>query len=353
MSLSPISADDLLAGWHTFDAIIDARSESEYALDHLPSALNWPTLTNTERHEVGTLYVQTSAFDARKLGAGMAAANIARHLAANMADKPKSWTPIIYCWRGGQRSGSLALVLGQIGFAVHQLQGGYKAFRAVMLKDMARLSTTFSWRVLCGPTGVGKTRLLQSLAAQGAQVLDLEALANHRSSVLGLVPGQTQPSQKRFDSLVWQALRGLDPARPVYVESESKRIGQVSICTELIDAMRASPCIPIEMPTPERVALLMEDYPFFVIETEKFCQRLDALIDLRGRAVVTHWQTLARQGLTAQVVERLLTEHYDPLYYASMRKNFARYAQVPMLNVPRRLLLNDAAFVQEILSQTP
>jgi tRNA 2-selenouridine synthase len=349
MSVSPLSAPELLQRWQGVDAIIDARSEAEYALDHLPGALNWPTLNNAERHEIGTLYAKMGAFEARKLGAAYAAANIASHLQAYMADKPKGWKPLIYCWRGGQRSGSLALVLGQIGFSVQQLQGGYKAFRAAMLLDMARLSTQFEWRVLCGPTGVGKTRLLQSLRQAGEQVLDLEALANHRSSVLGLVPGSTQPSQKHFDTLVWNALRQLDPARPVYVESESKRIGQVSISDELMQAMRNAPCLSLQMPLPERVRLLQQDYDFFVKDTAHFCARLDALIDLRGHATVKHWQDLARKGQTAQAVEEILAMHYDPLYYASIAKNFKYFKDCPILNLSHSAAPLEASSAQEVI----
>jgi tRNA 2-selenouridine synthase len=199
MPLTKISAADALAQLDTFSTIIDARSESEYALDRLPGAVNWPTLDDDERRIVGTEYKQVSAFDARKRGAVMAARNIATYIEAHTADKPKNWKPLTYCWRGGQRSGSLSLVLSQIGFDVHIIDGGYKAFRAEMLLDTARLASTFTYRVICGPTGSGKTRLLTSLAAAGAQVLDLEALAEHRSSVLGLIPGQPQPSQKQLE----------------------------------------------------------------------------------------------------------------------------------------------------------
>jgi tRNA 2-selenouridine synthase len=241
MPLTKISAIDALAQLGSFSAIIDARSESEYALDRLPGALNWPTLNNAQREEVGTEYVQISAFDARKRGAVMAARNIAQHIETHCADKPKSWKPLVYCWRGGQRSGSLSLVLSQIGFDVHIIDGGYKAFRAAMVQDMVRLAEGLRYRVICGPTGSGKTRLLTSLAAAGAQVLDLEALAEHRSSVLGLIPGQPQPSQKQFDMRVWNALRQLDPARVVWAESESKKVGNVSVPDALMAALRASP----------------------------------------------------------------------------------------------------------------
>src|SRR5690606_35778727 len=167
-------------------------------------------------------------------------------------DKPRDWKPLVYCWRGGNRSGALATILGAIGFQVTLIEGGYKAWRAALVDDLARMAPNFEYRVICGPTGSGKTRLLHALAAQGAQVLDLEALAAHRSSVLGHIPGQAQPSQKRFDSLVWQALRGFDPAQVVYVESESKKVGNLRVPDALMEAMRKSPCLDLRLNDSER-----------------------------------------------------------------------------------------------------
>jgi tRNA 2-selenouridine synthase len=322
MSLTLINADEALSRLEDFDTVIDARSEGEYAEDHLPASVNWPTLNNAQRIHVGTVYKQISAFEAKKQGAAIAARNISIHLEQHVLQKPKDWKPLTYCWRGGKRSGSLSLVLDQIGFRVTLLEGGYKAFRAAMLKDIERLAGQFSWRVICGTTGSGKTRLLQALAVQGAQVLDLEALANHRSSVLGAVPGLPQPTQKHFDTRVWDALRHLDPDRPVFIESESKKVGNVSVPLPLIEAMRASTCLNLLLEDKERVALLLEDYDFFVRNADSFCERLDALVQIRGKAVVEQWKRLVRQGEFEPVVRELLTQHYDPVYIASMERNF-------------------------------
>ena len=325
MSFTTISATDAVLQWGRFDTIIDARSESEYAQDHLPHAVNWPTLNDAERQHIGTMYVQIGAFEAKKHGAILSARNIARHMERHVLDKPKNWKPLVYCWRGGKRSGSLALILSQIGFRVMQLEGGYKAFRAAMLDDMPRRIAKLHFRVVCGTTGSGKTRLLHALAQQGEQVLDLEALACHRSSVLGAIPGTPQPSQKHFDMQIWHTLRQFDPARPVYVESESKKVGNVSLSTELIDTMRASPCLNVELSTAERIALLMEDYDFFVRNTEHFCQRLETLTELRGKVVIQRWKDAVTAGDLETVVQELLTEHYDPVYLQAMRRNFQHY----------------------------
>ncbi len=351
MTVQTLPAAEAIARLGEFSAIIDARSEDEYAEDHLPGAVNWPSLNNEERAIVGTLYKQVSPFEARKRGAGLVSANIARHIAREVLDKPKDWKPLVYCWRGGKRSGSLGLILDQIGFRVSLIEGGYKAFRAALLADITRRAAAFDWRVICGTTGSGKTRLLHALREQGAQVLDLEGLAQHRSSVLGLVPGQKQPTQKRYDTLVWQALRGFDPARPVYVESESKKVGNVSVPEALILAMRASPCIDLRLDDEERVALLMEDYDWFVKDPDFFCDRLATLTELRGHAVVGGWQERARSGRTPEVVRELLVQHYDPMYAASIRRNFTQYPQAMVQAVADRSPASMAQAAAQLLAQ--
>lgn len=327
MSLTLMNAADVLAQLDTFDTVIDARSEAEFALDHLPGAVNWPTLNDEERKLIGTMYVQVNQFEAKKRGAALAARNIAAHIEREVIDKTREWKPLAYCWRGGKRSGSLSLILDQIGFRVTLVEGGYKAFRAAMLLDIPRQVARLNFQVVCGTTGSGKTRLLQALAIAGAQVLDLEALANHRSSVLGAIPGLAQPSQKHFDSLVWDALRGFDPGRPVFVESESKKVGNVAVPTTLVERMRESPCLDLNLPMDERVALLMEDYDFFVKDSAHFCERLDVLAEFRGKAVVQAWKEQVASGKVESVVHDLLTQHYDPVYLQSMQRNFRQYPQ--------------------------
>ncbi len=331
MSLSTLSASELIGRLHEFDTLIDARSESEYQEDHLPGAVNWPTLNDEQRRVIGTLYKQVNPFEARKRGAAIAARNIADHIEREVIAKPKDWKPLAYCWRGGQRSGALSLILSQIGFRVTLVEGGYKAFRAAVVQDIPRLVGALDWRVIVGTTGSGKTRLLQALAAQGAQVVDLEALACHRSSVLGAIPGRPQPTQKRFDTLVWESLRHLDPARPVYIESESKKVGNVAVPATLIEAMRQSPCLNLVLPDAERVALLMEDYDFFVRDVESFCERLQVLATFKGKALVEGWQAQVRAGEFAPVVQALLTQHYDPSYTESMQRNFQHFSAAQMI----------------------
>ena len=333
MALRSITAAETAADLAGFDALIDARSPAEFAQDHLPGAVNWPVLGNEQRRIVGTLYVQTSALEARKLGASMVARNVADHLDRWIAGKPRDWQPLVYCWRGGQRSGALAWFLDQIGFRTAKLVGGYKGFRAVVRQDLAAWPARFDFRVLAGRTGSGKTRLLQALAAQGAQVLDLEALAQHRGSILGGLPGQPQPSQKHFDSRLWQSLRQLNPARPVFVESESKKIGRLQLPDALIERMHGhGQVLRVDMGDAARVQLLLEDYGFFAADPERFCGLLDGLVELRGRDTVGRWQALARNGQWAEVFDQLMREHYDPLYGRSMDRHYGGlWASRPLL----------------------
>ena len=322
MPVVPIAATDAIQRLDAFSAIVDARSESEYALDRLPGAVNWPTLNDAERASVGTEYKQISPFTARKRGAILAARNIAAHVERHVLELPRDWSPLVYCWRGGQRSGSLGLVLGQIGFRVHVLEGGYQAFRRAVVAALETLPETLSFVVVGGTTGSGKSLLLRALAERGEQVLDLEALANHRGSVLGLVPGEAQPSQKAFDTAVWDALRCFDPTRPVFVESESAKVGDLRVPPALLARMRAAACLWLELPVEARVALLMREYDFFVRDVEAFCARLDALRLLRGHEVVNAWQEAARGGRIEPVVRDLLVAHYDPIYLQSIGRNF-------------------------------
>ncbi|MFG6466622.1 tRNA 2-selenouridine(34) synthase MnmH [Roseateles sp. BYS87W] len=329
-----ISIGDALAELDRFDAILDVRSPGEFAQDHLPGAENWPVLDDEERRIVGTLYKQ-DPLEARRLGATLVARNVARLLDERTGGRPKTWRPLVYCWRGGQRSLSLHWFLGQIGFRSRQLVGGYKAYREQVRGDLDLLPARFRYRVLCGLTGCGKTRLLHALAAEGAQVLDLEALAAHRGSVLGSLPQRPQPSQKLFDSALWTTLRGLDPSRPVFVESESRKIGRITLPAPLLAAMHGQgEPMWLDMPEPGRVELLLQDYAHFAADVDGFCALLQSLVPLRGHARVEAWQAQARAGDWPGVFANLMREHYDPGYASSLRRHFPALAQVQPVLVP-------------------
>ncbi|HEY5800623.1 MAG TPA: tRNA 2-selenouridine(34) synthase MnmH [Burkholderiaceae bacterium] len=316
-----------------YDTIIDVRTPAEYAEDHIPGAINCPVLDNDERVRIGTLYKQTGPFEAKKAGAALVAKNIAYHLEHTFADMPREWRPLVYCWRGGNRSGSMAHILAKIGWPAVQVEGGYKAYRQEVNLGMPELVAPFEFRVVCGTTGSGKSRLLEAMHGEGMQVLDLEQLAAHRGSVLGPLPGTPQPTQKAFESRIWNALRGFDPARPVYIESESKKVGSVRVPDALIAKMRASRCIALDTPRELRLQLLMEDYAHFVRDAASLNEQLSYLTSLYGHDKIQAWQALANSGDMRTLVDQLLAEHYDPAYLRSIARNFARYGEAQVLTL--------------------
>ena len=307
-----------------FDEIIDVRTPAEFAEDHLPGAINCPVFSNEERIIVGTLYKQESPFEARKVGAAMVAKNIAHHLETRFKDHPKSWRPLIYCWRGGQRSGAMSIILSQVGWAAHKLDGGYKAYRRAVLDQLKTLPAQFTFKVVCGSTGSGKSRLLNALAALGRQVLDLEKLAQHRGSLLGRLPGQPQPSQKSFDSALLLALQQFDPARPVYVEAESNKIGLITLPPALIAAMHASECLLVEAPMNARIEGLLEDYRHYVENPELLISHMQNLHRFHGEKQLQHWTAQIQAGDFASMVGELLTLHYDPSYLRAASKHYPK-----------------------------
>ena len=304
--------------------IIDVRTPDEFGDDHVPGAVNCPVLSNEERVRIGTLHAQASAFDAKKVGAALISRNIAG-IVETWRAQPREWAPLVYCWRGGQRSRSLTHVLNEIDWRAMQLDGGYRAYRRHVVDRLATLPARFGYRVVCGMTGSGKSRLLSALGAEGAQVLDLEDLAKHRGSLLGDLPDQPQPSQKRFESLLLATLERFDPKRPVIVESESKRIGRLQVPDALLDGMRAAPCLRVELATAARVALLKEEYAHFLADTALLAQRLAPLVPLHGKATIERWNAQAQRGEFDALVESLLVEHYDPTYSRAIERNFPNF----------------------------
>lgn len=312
---------------HAFDTLIDARSPAEFALDHLPGAINCPVLDDEERRIVGTLYKQQGAFEARRVGGAMVAANLAHHLREQFADKPATWKPLVYCWRGGMRSGSMVTWLRMVGWDAQQLAGGYKSWRRHVIDRIDALAPQLLLRVLCGPTGSAKTRVLQALAARGAQVLDLEAYARHRGSVLGAWPGVAQPSQTAFETLLAQALEPLDVQRPIFVEAESSRIGRVAVPQALVKRLRASPCIEIQATPAIRLEFLLRDYANLGDDPTALATQLGTLRELHGRQVIDRWQAWAMEGALPPLFAELMALHYDPLYTRSQNAHLFQWPQ--------------------------
>lgn len=309
-----------------YTEIIDARTPSEYAEDHIPGAINLPVLDDEERARVGTLHKQVSAFEAKKAGAALVSRHIADHLERYFAAKPVGYKPLIYCWRGGNRSGAMAHVLQKIGFKAGQLDGGYKNYRRTVVAELDTLPARLGFRVICGPTGCGKSRLLQALQAKGAQVLDLEALAAHRGSLLGDLPNQPQPGQKWLESSIWWQLKQFDPARPVFVESESRKIGRLRVPDALLAAIRSGRSIWLEVAMEHRIKLLLEEYAHFLSSPETLLEQISLLSPLRGHETVERWSELIRQRRWAEFVQDMLENHYDPAYRKSLGKNYGERA---------------------------
>jgi tRNA 2-selenouridine synthase len=329
---------------------IDVRSPAEFAIDHIPGAINLPVLDNRERAEVGTIHAQDSGFAAKRYGAAIVARNIARILETHCRDKPREWAPLVYCWRGGKRSGSLAHVLKEIGWRAVQLDGGYQTYRRHVVASLESLPSRFSFAVVCGLTGSGKSRLLRALDREGAQVLDLERLANHRGSLLGDHPVDPQPSQKAFDSGVVAALAAFDPSRPVFVESESRKIGTVQLGDALLFAMRAAACVRLRTPQSLRVQMLKQDYAHFLGDPAALCDRLSRLVELHGRKVIDRWCSAARAGDFDTLVDELLVRHYDPTYARSIEVNFPRSAQAIDVELPSASDAGMRALAREVIA---
>ncbi|NTZ10750.1 tRNA 2-selenouridine(34) synthase MnmH [Burkholderia metallica] len=305
-----------------FDEIIDVRTPLEFAEDHIPGALNAPVLSNEERVLVGTMYRQVSPYEATRVGAAIVARNIARHLDTTFADRPRNWRPLIYCWRGGKRSGSMTTWFNLIGWKARQLDGGYKAYRRSVCATLDSLPTRFHYVALVGHTGCGKTRLLNALRDVGAQTLDLEALACHRGSLLGALPGKPQPTQKGFDSGLVETLGRFDPEWPVFVESESRRIGLVQLPIALIEAFHAGPWVQVEAAHDERIAFLLDDYAHLFDEPDAFKAQLHRLIGLHSREEVTRWKGLIDACARADLFTELIDKHYDPAYARTYRATY-------------------------------
>jgi len=326
-----------------FDAIIDVRSPAEYAEDHIPGAISAPVLDDAERAQVGTMYKQVSPFDAKKIGAALVAKNISQHVDELFKDKPKTWHPLVYCWRGGKRSGAMAHILREIGWNAETLEGGYKEYRRWVVQELEKTPEKLEFRVIHGPTGSGKSRLLGALKRAGAPVLDLEELAAHRGSVLGNLPDRPQPSQKMFESALLQELSNLPAERPVFVEGESKKIGELQVPEALMARMRASPCVLLETALEARVDLLLDEYRHFLADRSALDRQLDCLAALHGRGRIAEWKALAARGEWREFVARLLLEHYDPAYRRSSQRNFIHLSDAVKVSVSSA---DEAAFAR-------
>ena len=326
----------VLAG---FDVIVDARTPSEFAEDHVPGAINLPVLSDAERHVVGTIYVQESRFKARRIGGAYVAANVGRYLQTAMADWPAAIQPLVYCWRGGMRSHAMAVILAQVGWRTTVLQGGYRTYRRRVVQRLYDGEPLKHVVLLDGHTGTGKTEVLRRLAERGVQTLDLEGLAEHRGSLLGALPGRPQPSQKMFESRLLAAIERLDPERPVVIEAESSKVGERMLPPVVWSAMTGAPRVELQAPAPERARFLAQAYAELGQDAETLIGLLSRLPDRPGRKRLEGWSALARGGALEELAAGLMAAHYDPAYRRSSRQ----HERVTLGTVPLQQL-GDGAF---------
>jgi tRNA 2-selenouridine synthase len=345
MAITLTSLADLAT--HGFDDIIDVRAPAEFAEDHLPGAISLPVLDDEERARVGTIYKQVSPFSARKIGAALVAKNAALHLQGPLADKPGGWRPLVYCWRGGHRSGSFATILGQIGWRVETLVGGYKAWRGLVVREVYDTPVRAPVVVLDGNTGSAKTEVLNLLPGFGVQVIDLEGLARHRGSLFGSV-GE-QPSQKAFEGALALALAGLDPSQPVVVEAESSKIGNCRLAPEIWKAMVAAPRVAIVAPRPARAEYLARAYADLTADAARLAATLGLLKPLHSVEVIEDWQRLAEVGEFAALADGLMERHYDPRYGKHRARMAVPVAEVETWDLRPEALPGLAARVAEVV----
>ena len=325
------------------DMIIDVRSPAEFEIDRIPGAINMPVLFNDERAEIGTMYKQVSAFHARRYGGAIVARNISNHILTHLQEKSAEFRPIIYCWRGGQRSNSFAQICSDVGWQTYLLEGGYKAYRKRVLIDLETKTPSLKLILISGPTGTGKTRLLKEIQQTGGQILDLEALANHRGSLLGLRPGEKQPNQKYFESLLLQSIKKLDQDEPVFVEAESSKIGEIQIPKHLFNLMKTAPLIEIYMPLEKRAQFLVKEYEYLQIRTQALFKLFDAMFYRHGKDKTDLWRELAENKKWHELAIELIRSHYDPAYKSSSMRKSRKVECIVNIDIADNASFNKAA----------
>ena len=319
--IKSISSEDFKV--HEYDDIIDVRSPNEFNEDHLPNALNLPVLDNSEREEIGTIYKNENPFIAKRKGAALVSFNISNHLKTYFSDKEKDYSPLVYCWRGGERSRSLSIILNSIGWKPTILKGGYQGYRKYIIKSLEEiLSTSLNLKIISGLTGSGKTKLLKHLFTNGAQIIDLEGLANHKGSALGGDEKLPQPSQKKFERNIFKLIESFDPKMPIFLESESSRIGDLQVPAKLWSLMKNSSLIEVEIPHDKRIELLTNEYQHLIDDKNLLLTKLEKIKHLKSSSVFENWVNLINEGNITNFVDSILKDHYDQAYLNSRKKTY-------------------------------
>jgi tRNA 2-selenouridine synthase len=305
----------------TFDTIIDVRSPLEYEEDHIIGSINCPVLYDQERIIVGTIYKKESTFKAKIIGSSLTAKNIAKHIEKKFINQQGSWQPLIYCWRGGQRSKAFSLILSEVGWRTFQLEGGYKKYRNEVINFLNKVGSKLKIILISGKTGSAKTKILQNIKLQGGQILDLENLANHKGSLLGKIPDLKQPSQKLFESKLYHQIKQLDLRRNVYIEAESSKIGNIHIPKTLWAKMIVSPRIEIKADIELRSSFLLKDYKYMCENPELIKPIIYGLKNRLSKKLINDWMELITKKLWLDLTKSFLENHYDPSYSSNTIKN--------------------------------
>ena len=349
----PHAPTDLLSHIdHGFDTLIDVRSPSEFAEDHTPGAVNMPVLSDEERARVGTIYKQVSAFEARKVGGALVARNTAAHVEAHMRDRDGGWRPLVQCWRGGMRSGAFATILRAIGWRAETVEGGYKAYRAQVVRVLYERPFPAPVVLLGGLTGTAKTEILLRLPDHGVQTLDLEGLANHRGSLFGWQG--SQPSQKAFETELARRIVRLDTNVPVVVEAESSKVGERSVPVSLWKAMRAAPTVKVTAPLGARAAFTVRAYADVTADPGRLGRLIDKLRPYQPAERIAAWHEMAGQGAHAALAAELMAHHYDPRYAKQAGRGDPPVRTIPLDDLSEAALDEAAARVADaVRASTP
>ena len=313
----------LIKKWNNkkFDTIIDVRSPLEFAEDHIVGAINCPVLSDLERQKVGTIYKKESSFKAKIIGSSLTAKNIAFHIENNFMEKKGSWQPLIYCWRGGQRSKAFSIVLSEVGWRTNQLKGGYKEYRNQVINFLDNIGPKLKITLISGKTGSAKTKILKSIENEGGQILDLEGLANHKGSLLGKIPDLIQPSQKFFESLIFNKIQKLNLKDKIYIEAESSKIGNIHIPKSIWKKMINSTRIEISANVELRAKFLVSDYDYMCNDPTLINPIIKGLKNRLSKKLFDEWTNLIDRKKWFDLTKSFLENHYDPSYSSNTIKN--------------------------------
>jgi tRNA 2-selenouridine synthase len=293
--------------------LVDVRSEKEFGEGHIPGAFNIPILNNSERIAVGTDYKQKGQLEAIKTGFRLVGPRI-----IDIVNEAEKLSPerelLVHCWRGGMRSANFCHFLGMARIRTRQLQGGYKAYRKMVLESF---KSPFQFVVIAGCTGSGKTEILRELAKKGEQIIDLEKLANHKGSVFGGLMMPPQPTTEQFQNDLFEEILKLDLTRRIWIEDESIAVGKIFLPEELWKRMSDSPIAEMNVEKGTRIKRLVGEYG--PADKTQFLSGMERITKKLGGQHFKNAKEKLLQGAIASSIEILLT-YYDKAYATGLSK---------------------------------